>query len=101
MPRLSKHGRKRSAEGIFIGNLRAPSIDNHIRYRSSGTAGHNYGSRTGVRNGKESGGVPKTGPLHGQFGNSRSVANDVINFMARSEEHTSELQSLRHLVCRL
>src|SRR5262245_65250801 len=24
-----------------------------------------------------------------------------VNFMARSEEHTSELQSLRHLVCRL
>src|SRR5258705_965259 len=26
---------------------------------------------------------------------------DVVVFRARSEEHTSELQSLRHLVCRL
>src|SRR5947199_7897875 len=25
----------------------------------------------------------------------------IINFKSRSEEHTSELQSLRHLVCRL
>src|SRR5438045_5958084 len=25
----------------------------------------------------------------------------IISFEARSEEHTSELQSLRHLVCRL
>src|SRR5262245_62460708 len=29
----------------------------------------------------------------------RNEANAI--FMARSEEHTSELQSLRHLVCRL
>src|SRR5437899_9488064 len=26
---------------------------------------------------------------------------DLLRFQARSEEHTSELQSLRHLVCRL
>src|SRR5205814_9754909 len=26
---------------------------------------------------------------------------DVVSIMSRSEEHTSELQSLRHLVCRL
>src|SRR5262245_65209026 len=29
------------------------------------------------------------------------VINRNINFTNRSEEHTSELQSLRHLVCRL
>src|SRR5437899_4588251 len=27
--------------------------------------------------------------------------NDANEFLQRSEEHTSELQSLRHLVCRL
>src|ERR1039458_4532027 len=32
-----------------------------------------------------------------------SLSNDIVvpNFTLRSEEHTSELQSLRHLVCRL
>src|ERR1035438_7169861 len=30
-----------------------------------------------------------------------SSPNDAKYFHARSEEHTSELQSLRHLVCRL
>src|SRR5205814_4837336 len=29
------------------------------------------------------------------------VTIDSINLIVRSEEHTSELQSLRHLVCRL
>src|ERR1035441_4093585 len=29
------------------------------------------------------------------------LAQDVFNLHQRSEEHTSELQSLRHLVCRL
>src|SRR5262245_46425780 len=29
------------------------------------------------------------------------AAGEVVAFLDRSEEHTSELQSLRHLVCRL
>src|SRR5205814_9673213 len=31
----------------------------------------------------------------------RNLANSFVPFSSRSEEHTSELQSLRHLVCRL
>src|SRR5205814_6415142 len=30
-----------------------------------------------------------------------SMSTDVLGRVIRSEEHTSELQSLRHLVCRL
>src|SRR5947199_4145753 len=32
---------------------------------------------------------------------SMTRATSEMNFSSRSEEHTSELQSLRHLVCRL
>src|SRR5262245_64162114 len=32
---------------------------------------------------------------------SRNGAQKLVSHTARSEEHTSELQSLRHLVCRL
>src|SRR5947199_10776200 len=31
----------------------------------------------------------------------RANRNFLLKFLVRSEEHTSELQSLRHLVCRL
>src|ERR1035438_5767281 len=31
----------------------------------------------------------------------RSMKSDTTDVVSRSEEHTSELQSLRHLVCRL
>src|ERR1039458_7902572 len=31
----------------------------------------------------------------------KSFIDKTVDFAARSEEHTSELQSLRHLVCRL
>src|SRR5205814_10196431 len=34
-------------------------------------------------------------------GASRGVCKSSFQFDSRSEEHTSELQSLRHLVCRL
>src|SRR5258705_9977879 len=34
-------------------------------------------------------------------GGSRSIALQPVSVEGRSEEHTSELQSLRHLVCRL
>src|ERR1035438_4306537 len=34
-------------------------------------------------------------------GKPRQVPDDAIAWVQRSEEHTSELQSLRHLVCRL
>src|SRR5438045_8266909 len=40
--------------------------------------------------------VPDGGSCDGQIG-----AIDVVDRIRRSEEHTSELQSLRHLVCRL
>src|SRR5437899_8944356 len=42
--------------------------------------------------------TPKAG-LSNQFQKARSGSS--IIFSNRSEEHTSELQSLRHLVCRL
>src|SRR5262245_63458371 len=57
--------------------------------------------------------LPKTGagpvtwdPAHPYFGNGDSQpptsrVADLTNPILRSEEHTSELQSLRHLVCRL
>src|SRR5205814_10134913 len=35
------------------------------------------------------------------FANEPSALREVRAVLARSEEHTSELQSLRHLVCRL
>src|SRR5205814_8273187 len=40
------------------------------------------------------------GALQQQFGHHRMVS-DWFAVIPRSEEHTSELQSLRHLVCRL
>src|ERR1035441_7398928 len=59
------------------------------------------------------GGIAKDWLLHGIYGFTQgghtpnSVDPTLIRlpgypiFLARSEEHTSELQSLRHLVCRL
>src|SRR5262245_62366109 len=38
-------------------------------------------------------------PKQGERGTARQLANAILGL--RSEEHTSELQSLRHLVCRL
>src|SRR5262245_19142640 len=38
------------------------------------------------------------GPQHGFLGQTQ---DDMVEWKGRSEEHTSELQSLRHLVCRL
>src|SRR5438045_9666064 len=38
---------------------------------------------------------------HGIPGDRRLMDGDILNIDVRSEEHTSELQSLRHLVCRL
>src|SRR5438045_7581211 len=35
------------------------------------------------------------------FGLSRGESAEILRNLQRSEEHTSELQSLRHLVCRL
>src|SRR5262245_66478333 len=35
------------------------------------------------------------------FGDALMLTDANLNLSARSEEHTSELQSLRHLVCRL
>src|SRR5262245_64741865 len=40
--------------------------------------------------------IPMTSWLAGRFGRRRYFVTSI-----RSEEHTSELQSLRHLVCRL
>src|SRR5258705_9830506 len=42
-------------------------------------------------------GIPRGGCLHYQWGHKR----ERLIPGGRSEEHTSELQSLRHLVCRL
>src|ERR1039458_9023110 len=43
------------------------------------------------------------GPLHNTAGGSERLGHQALAVApgARSEEHTSELQSLRHLVCRL
>src|SRR5262245_36415527 len=40
-------------------------------------------------------------PRHGVIGEDRTASSAASSQVARSEEHTSELQSLRHLVCRL
>src|SRR5262245_65615158 len=53
--------------------------------------------------------APRTGPANRQRlphhrlrGRARALADGAAaEALARSEEHTSELQSLRHLVCRL
>src|SRR5437899_7982997 len=54
------------------------------------------------------GGHPRNGPfadLHERVGEPHDVVDALgaegIDNVMRSEEHTSELQSLRHLVCRL
>src|SRR5438045_6720218 len=46
-------------------------------------------------------GAGKTTAMKILFGMTRPTAGDARVFGLRSEEHTSELQSLRHLVCRL
>src|SRR5262245_64163949 len=45
--------------------------------------------------------VPATVVKTPFFNPKRKTANPVYEGSVRSEEHTSELQSLRHLVCRL
>src|SRR5437899_10428358 len=42
-----------------------------------------------------------TRELQGEKGPADEAKSRLLAFMPRSEEHTSELQSLRHLVCRL
>src|SRR5947199_7248750 len=42
-----------------------------------------------------------TPPTASQLVRQPGVSQKQLGFYARSEEHTSELQSLRHLVCRL
>src|SRR5258708_25770783 len=39
--------------------------------------------------------------MHAEIGNRRDAARNLGDFQSRSEEHTSELQSPDHLVCRL
>src|SRR5437899_6087526 len=55
------------------------------------------------RNGEDQGLGATIGPLNLPLSNSRLFQRCVQNRIGqgRSEEHTSELQSLRHLVCRL
>src|ERR1035441_11002956 len=54
-----------------------------------------YGIRVAV-------GVERGALILGQFHRTRTVGNGMqLRRKLRSEEHTSELQSLRHLVCRL
>src|SRR5262245_64669906 len=62
----------------------------------------------GNRNARLVGDLTDRGALRGSLGHSRhsSMFRNVpetipLILHARSEEHTSELQSLRHLVCRL
>src|SRR5262245_62882270 len=45
--------------------------------------------------------VPDRGPTGAAFSRSGAAARGSRRARRRSEEHTSELQSLRHLVCRL
>src|SRR2546422_5108999 len=49
--------------------------------------------------------APRARPRHrsalGRDGGERGAAADAVGRVARSEEHTSELQSRLHLVCRL
>src|SRR5205814_10218114 len=47
------------------------------------------------------GAICLSGPPTPQGGCSYRCTGGVCEFSCRSEEHTSELQSLRHLVCRL
>src|SRR5262245_63679449 len=44
---------------------------------------------------------PRTATLIGHAERAEPMLAALTNATARSEEHTSELQSLRHLVCRL
>src|ERR1035438_10641952 len=43
----------------------------------------------------------KRAPLRAGMRRPKSLLAEVAEFASRSEEHTSELQSLRHIVCRL
>src|SRR5262245_3551822 len=47
------------------------------------------------------GGYPAEAALDEDKLQTREAFGDALDDQARSEEHTSELQSLRHLVCRL
>src|SRR5690554_8223049 len=46
-------------------------------------------------------GIARAGELYGEFGRATDAAREYARAVARSEEHTSELQSRPHLVCRL
>src|SRR5262245_62991554 len=45
--------------------------------------------------------TPRVSVIIAAYNEERDIAAKLKNTLARSEEHTSELQSLRHLVCRL
>src|SRR5205814_5011934 len=58
------------------------------------------------RSGRQQAAVPREKVLEAQVGHEvprrrRQPAVELLPVASRSEEHTSELQSLRHLVCRL
>src|SRR2546429_6714520 len=62
-----------------------------------------FRSRTLVRRGRSSGRPPRDGlPVPGRDPRRRThPPGQVVRLEVRSEEHTSELQSRLHLVCRL
>src|SRR5258705_4679735 len=62
----------------------------------SGWAGTSHGCPPAIRNLIST----ITSPLHRKK-SLRGRPSSTTHFKIRSEEHTSELQSLRHLVCRL
>src|SRR5262245_66073179 len=69
-----------------------------FRSAHSGGAGNKDNAPTTEQN-DPSFHVPTNG--RSSYANSCSVVPSSLNGDTRSEEHTSELQSLRHLVCRL
>src|ERR1035441_189834 len=91
-------------ECVFCGGGRRPLVDQGVAPSGGFTHGferHNFTcpsspdeQRQGILKRKQV--VELT-----SFGNFRkgSLPRDPINQVSRSEEHTSELQSLRHLVC--
>src|SRR5262245_65285017 len=80
----------RRSSDLRISNGRSRLSSAAMKSLDSFSLGGTAPSRRVMRTARESRGPPRSTPLRGRHGDGR-----------RSEEHTSELQSLRHLVCRL
>src|SRR5262245_64842824 len=96
--------------GSATTRMAAPSQRNAVRHPSAPTSAAMTGTRTNCPAAEPAATTPRASPRRAV--NQRATATaeveldappmaNMIKTPKRSEEHTSELQSLRHLVCRL